>query len=248
MAGDVVAVLPNNSLAIRLMGAGGMASNSTKTVAQLQTELAQAQRAQDAMAKGTAAPGGCCPEKTPWQILFEAHQWGHAFAAAESSAYDGRRANSMLGLTTPTPAVAIGSGSSTGTISVSLPSSTQICWMVCTDANGEDFYCTSLQFNAWEMLRGSPGVTMALFKAQLEQHSMLLPLVGKFWEGTIVISGVFTNLNGSSKIFPGLGIATYNGSCTNWTEKLVDEQGFADWHNSNAEALAHGLAMGYAVN
>lgn len=245
---DVVPV--SNALAIRLMDPSNATVSSsltpTQQVAVAQAALANAQRAQDAQKVGMTTPAAasaCCGE-TAWQTYMRAHVKAHAFAGAMVSAYEGERGNCFLGLNTATPTVAIGSGAATGTITVSLPAKTQICQMIANDTNAEDFLCTSLQFNAWEMNKGGIGVTMAVFKAVLERHNMLVPLVGKFWKGTVVISGNFQNLNAASRIFAGLAIVGYNGECLFAGDDLIDEQGFELWGESSRRALEHGMAMG----
>ncbi len=250
MAGDVVSVAPNGVM-MRLMDPGLAAAAMTPAaqVEQARANLAAAQRAADAAKMAAASPSaaGCCGP-TPWQTISRAHVKAHAFAGAMISAYEGERPNCWVSLLTTTPAVAVASGAATGTLTVSLPAKTQICEMLSNDTNAEDFLCTSLQFNSWEGNKGGGGATMAIFKAALERHNMLLPLVGFFWKGTVTISGNFTNLNASGKIFSGLTILCYNGECLFAGDELLTEQGFEVWGETSQRAIAHGLQMGLLLS
>ncbi len=214
-------------------------------LAQKQAELAQL-RTQAAAVMAPAGGGGCCQESLV-STCAKAHIRAHAYAGAMVSANEGVRDNCWVSLLTATPAVGIGTGASTGTLSVSLPARTQIGFMVVSDATAADFLCTDLQFNAWSLNKGGAGVTCAIFAAILERKKSLLPLVGKFWKGTITISGAFLNTNGSTKIFTGLGIACYNGECISWTEDLLDEQGIEIWGGALEVASRHLMSMNIAI-
>lgn len=161
------------------------------------------------------------------QIMADNHK-AVSFASAFGEMKEGLRPNCWVALLTATPAVAIGTGAATGILTVSLPSETEIVVMAATTGDALDFLVTDLQFNSWQMNKGGAGANLEMLTAPTERTDRPVPLVGRTWDGTIVIQGNFLNTNSGSKIFHGLTFWGYNGDCPP-LKGTKSAQGFGEW-------------------
>lgn len=171
-----------------------------------------------------------------------------ADAAAFGEMIEGLRPNCWVALLTATPAVAIGTGAATGILTVSLPDSTEIVVMASTTGDAADFLVTDLQFNSWQMNKGGAGANLEMLTAPADRTDRPVPLVGREWDGTIIIQGNFLNLNAASRIFHGLTFWGYNADCPP-LKGTRTAQGFGNWNDvvMRQQNVLIGMGAGVAM-